>query len=209
MVPGDYLALAHIGSCLSALGRYDEAERYFRRSLAGLDDATTHYNVGLLHGHRRDDLDEAEREYRRAMAIDPAQADARGNLATLLVRTGRHAEAVRELRQLVADDPENVVALTNLGVALIEQGRAAEARRYLEEALRLAPGMPQAVEALRAEWRRAVRALASSLEPLASDVCLPGRFPEGRQGLEAKASYGTTVVVLPTASRSPTISSVA
>ena len=44
----------------------------------------------------------------------------------------------------------HVVALTNLGVALIEQGRAAEARRYLEEALRLAPGLPQAVEALRA-----------------------------------------------------------
>ena len=84
------------------------------------------------------------------MAIDPAQADARGNLATLLVRTGRHAEAVRELRQLVADDPENVAALTNLGVALIEQGRAAEARRYLEEALRLAPGLPQALDALRA-----------------------------------------------------------
>ena len=57
---------------------------------------------------------------------------------------GRHGEAVRELRQLVADDPENVAALTNLGVVLIQQGRAAEARRYLEEALRLAPGLPQA-----------------------------------------------------------------
>ena len=56
---------------------------------------------------------------------------------------------MRELRQLVADDPENVVALTNLGVALIEQGRPSEARHHLEEALRLAPGMPQATEALR------------------------------------------------------------
>jgi len=33
---------------------------------------------------------------------------------------------------------------------LIQQGRAEEARRYLEEALRLAPGLPQAVEALAA-----------------------------------------------------------
>jgi tetratricopeptide (TPR) repeat protein len=148
-VPGDYLALAHIGSCLSALGRYAEAERYFRRSLAGLDDATTHYNLGLLMA-TTGRPDQAEREYRRAIAIDPAQADARGNLATLLVRMGRHAEAVRELRQLVADDPENVAALTNLGVALIEQGRPSEARPHLEEALRLAPGMPQATEALRA-----------------------------------------------------------
>jgi Flp pilus assembly protein TadD len=50
----------------------------------------------------------------------------------------------------VADDPENVSALTNLGVVLLQQGRAAEARQYLEQALRLAPGMPQAIEALRA-----------------------------------------------------------
>ena len=153
MVPGDYLALAHIGSCLSALGRFSEAEQYFRRSLAGLDDATTHYNLGLLMA-MTGRPDQAEREYRRAIAIDPAHADARGNLAPLLVRMGRPAEAVRELRQLVADDPENVAALTNLGVVLMEQGRAQDARAYLEEALRLAPGLPQAVEALRAIRRR-------------------------------------------------------
>jgi len=149
MVPGDYLGLAHIGSCLSALGRYAEAEGYFRRSLAGLDDATTHYNLGLLMA-MAGRLDQAEREYRRAIAIDPAQADARGNLAPLLVRMGRLGEAARELRQLVADDPENAAALTNLGVVLIQQGRGAEARTYLEEALRIAPGMPQATEALAA-----------------------------------------------------------
>ena len=123
MVPGDYLALAHIGSCLSALGRFGEAEAYFRRSLAGLDDATTHYNLGLLMA-MTGRPDQAEREYRRAIAIDPAHADARGNLAPLLVRMGRPAEAVRELRQLVADDPENVAALTNLGVVLIAAGES-------------------------------------------------------------------------------------
>jgi Flp pilus assembly protein TadD len=95
-------------------------------------------------------LDQAEREYRRAIAIDPPQPDARGNLAPLRVRMGRLGEAARELRQLVADDPENAAALTNLGVVLIQQGRAAEARTYLQEALRIAPGMPQATEALAA-----------------------------------------------------------
>jgi tetratricopeptide (TPR) repeat protein len=149
MVPGDYLGLAHIGSCLSALGRYQEAEGYFRKSLAGLDDATTHYNLGLLMS-MTGRLADAEREYRRALAIDPAHADARGNLGPLLARMGRAREAADELRRLVADDPENVSALTNLGVVLLQMGRAGEARRYLEEALRLAPGMPQALAALRA-----------------------------------------------------------
>jgi tetratricopeptide (TPR) repeat protein len=147
-VPGDYLALAHIGSCLSALGRYGEAETYLRRSLAGLDDATTHYNLGLLMA-RTGRLADAEREYRRALAIDPGQADARGNLAPVLVRMGRVDDAAHELRQLVSTDPENAAALTNLGVVLLQQGNVDEARLYLTEALRIAPGMPQAIEALR------------------------------------------------------------
>jgi tetratricopeptide (TPR) repeat protein len=149
MVPGDYLGLAHIGSCLSAMGRSQEAETYFRRSLAGLDDATTHYNLGLLMS-MTGRLADAEREYRRALALDPAHADARGNLGPLLVRMGRTREAADELRRLVADDPENVSALTNLGVVLIQQGRARDARPYLEKALTLAPGVPQIEEALRA-----------------------------------------------------------
>lgn len=149
IVPGDYLGLAHIGGCLSAMGRYQEAEEYFRRSLAGLDDATTHYNLGLLMS-QTGRLPDAEREYRRALTVDPAHADARGNLGPLLVRMGRTREAAEELRRLVADDPENVVALTNLGVVLIQQGRAPEARQYLEQALQLAPGMPQALAALSA-----------------------------------------------------------
>jgi len=149
MVPGDYLGLAHIGSCLSAMGRYPEAEAYFRRSLAGLDDATTHYNLGLLMS-MTGRLPDAEREYRRAVALDPSHGDARGNLGPLLVRMGRTREAADELRRLVADDPENVGALVNLGVVLIQQGRRDEARPYLERALQLAPGMPQALAALNA-----------------------------------------------------------
>jgi tetratricopeptide (TPR) repeat protein len=149
MVPGDYLGLAHIGSCLSALGRHQEAEEYFRRSLAGLDDATTHYNLGLLMSVTGR-LAEAEREYRRALALDPAHALARGNLGPLLARMGRSREAAEELRKLVADDPENVGALTNLGVVLMQEGRASEARPYLERALQLAPDVPQARAALEA-----------------------------------------------------------
>jgi len=149
MVPDDYLGLAHIGSCLSAMGRYQEAEGYFRRSLAGLDDATTHYNLGLLMS-MTGRLPDAEREYRRALVLDPAHADARGNLGPLLVRMGRTREAADELKRLVADDPENVGALTNLGVVLLQQGRANDARPYLERAVQLVPEMPQARAALAA-----------------------------------------------------------
>ena len=48
MVPGDKLALAQIGGCLTDFGEFGEAESYLRRALGGLEDGLTHYNLGLL-----------------------------------------------------------------------------------------------------------------------------------------------------------------
>lgn len=113
MVPGDYQGLAQTGSCLSALGRYDEAEKLLRQALPHLDDAMTHYNVGLLlaqTGRGRD----AEQEYRTALERDPSHVDARINLANLLARTGRRDAAIGELQRLLEDDPNNALARANL-----------------------------------------------------------------------------------------------
>lgn len=149
MVPGDYQGLAHIGSALSALGRFGEAESYFRRALAGVDDPVTHYNLGLLlvvTGRE----DEGIREYERALGRDPMHADARSNLAAVLARRGQFDRALRELAFLVEHDPENAIARTNLGLIFMQQGRGREAEVQLEEAVRIAPGLAPAAEALAA-----------------------------------------------------------
>ncbi|HKE83495.1 MAG TPA: tetratricopeptide repeat protein [Vicinamibacterales bacterium] len=148
IVPGDMQVLAHIGSCLSAMGRYGEAETYFRQALMSLDDPVTHYNMGLLLAVTGR-LDEAVQEYERALERDPRHGDARGNLAIALVRQGKLDRAVKELGTLLQDDPDNAGAHTNLGLVLLQQGRTDQARAELEAALRLKPDIPQAVEALR------------------------------------------------------------
>jgi tetratricopeptide (TPR) repeat protein len=153
LVPDDYQALAHIGSCLSALGRFEEAESYLRRALAGLDDPTTHYNLGVLLA-MTGRLDDAIAQYQRALDRDPQYSDARSNLATALARRGDIARAARELAAVVASDPENALARTNLGLLRLQQGQTAAAVRELEEALRLAPGLPSAVEGLAAAGGR-------------------------------------------------------
>jgi tetratricopeptide (TPR) repeat protein len=147
MVPGDYQVLAHIGSCLSAMGRFGEAESYFRRALQGLDDPITHYNLALLLA-RTDRLDEAVIEYRKALERDPMHGDARINLAAVLARQGRLDRAGAELKTLLERDPENAAARTNLGLVLLQQGQAAAARRQFEEAIRLDPELTPAREAL-------------------------------------------------------------
>jgi tetratricopeptide (TPR) repeat protein len=152
MVPTDYQGVGQVGSCLSDLGRFDEAEPYLRRALGGLDDALSHYNLGaLLSATGR--VDEAVIEYRRALDRDPDDLDARGNLAAVLVRTGKLAQASREFVRLLESDPDNAVVHTNYGVLLLRLGREDLAAREFETALRLDPQLVQAAEALR-EIRR-------------------------------------------------------
>jgi len=72
---------------------------------------------GLV-ARRRGDHGAAEAGYRRAIAADPANADARYNLAMLLAETGRRAEARRELERLLAADPTDDEARRELGTLL-------------------------------------------------------------------------------------------
>ena len=147
LVPGDFLVYAHIGSCLSALGRYEEAESFLRRAIMGLDDATTHYNLALLLAQTGRPAAAIE-EYTKALDRDPMHADARMNLAATLARQGRLDQAGRELMTLLDQDPDNAIARTNLGLVLLQQGRTDRARAELEAALRLDPQLGAAREAL-------------------------------------------------------------
>jgi tetratricopeptide (TPR) repeat protein len=112
-VPGDLLGLAQLASCLTALGQYDESEPMLRQVLAGLDDALTHYNLGVvLSATNR--ATEAIAEYKKALERDPLLFDARNNLAVAYARQGKMAEAAAELRKVLAADPQNAMARANL-----------------------------------------------------------------------------------------------
>jgi tetratricopeptide (TPR) repeat protein len=114
-VPGDFQGLAHIGSCLSDLGRPEEAERYLRKALEGIDDSLTHYNLGVVLA-ATNRVAEAALEYRRALDRDPFELGARNNLAAVLVKQGQVAEATRELSRVLAIDPDNALARANLDI---------------------------------------------------------------------------------------------
>lgn len=148
LVPGDVEGLAQIGATLSDLGRYGEAEPLLRRALEGLDDAVTHYNLGLLLA-TTGRLDEAVAAYRKALERDPQNSNARVNLAAALARRGNVAEAIAELERVVAADPEHALAQANLGLLLAGRGARARAIEHLREAVRLDPDLRPAADALR------------------------------------------------------------
>jgi len=113
MVPGDFQVLAQIATCLSALGRFQEAEGFFEQALRGVDDAVTHFNIGLLMA-RTGRLEQAAAAYGRALDRDPSLNDARTNLATVYARQGRLDRALLELERVLASDPQNALARNNL-----------------------------------------------------------------------------------------------
>ena len=87
---------------------------------------------------------EAEAAYRRAVALDPAFADAHNQLGVLLQRRGDRAAAEACYRAAVAADPSLAAAWANLGFLRLEARDMAGAEAALRRALALEPALVKA-----------------------------------------------------------------
>ncbi|HXO19197.1 MAG TPA: tetratricopeptide repeat protein [Thermoanaerobaculia bacterium] len=79
--------------------------------------------------------EEATDAYRRALALDPAHADANLNLGRILHEDGDLAGAETHYRRALAARPDDATAAFDLGVVLEDLGRLAEAAGAYEAAL--------------------------------------------------------------------------
>jgi len=82
----------------------------------------------------------AEREFRRALAINPNVVSAHFGLATLLLTQGRRDEGFAQMRMTRELDPMSPVYNTLEAAYLLEADRRDEARGRLNRALDIAPG---------------------------------------------------------------------
>ncbi|MHB8907351.1 MAG: tetratricopeptide repeat protein [Syntrophales bacterium] len=99
--------------------------------------------------HRRGNLQIASLHYRESLRIQPGYAEARNNLAVILMKVGRVAEAEVEFRTALKFKPELADAQNNLGAALASQGKFQEAVDHFGRALQLKPGYATAQDNLR------------------------------------------------------------
>lgn len=93
-------------------------------------------------------LDEASRDFRRAIELDPTYALAHANLGAALCRAGRLQEGVEPLRTAIALHPQYYGARRNLARALARLGRLDEAIVEHRGALALRPNSARAHEEL-------------------------------------------------------------
>jgi Flp pilus assembly protein TadD len=171
--PGDFVALANLGSALESQGRLDEAIAQLRQAVSARPDNAMIRNTlatALRSANRPAD---ALTEFERALRIDPGYVDAEYNLATTLLGMDRPAEALAHLRRVTTAHPTDAAALSDLGAAYAMLKRFDEARAALEASLRINPANAQArynlglIAATRHDMPRAVKEFeeASRLDP--------------------------------------------
>lgn len=81
--------------------------------------------------------DQAEREVRRALRLDPERSDVHANLGILHFKRGLYSQAELELRRATELDPGSAVALFYRGEALNQLGKVDEALEMLQRAVAL------------------------------------------------------------------------
>lgn len=155
---------------LQHAGRDKDAERIYRRILAGTPEHTgARFGLGVLL-HRRGD-DAGAIGFLEATARDwPQHPESRYLLGVSLCRLRRFADAARELETALRQNV-NVAEICNyLGITMAELGRSREAERYLQRALRQRPNFVEAYEnlgTLLSEQGRAAEAQAALRKALA------------------------------------------
>jgi len=78
------------------------------------------------------DFKTAEENYRKALALQPNDSEAKTGLAIALISTNRTDEAISLLESAVKDDPTNMVAHYRLSGLYRRAGRTADAEREMD-----------------------------------------------------------------------------
>ena len=143
------LAYAGLADCHSLLGvwgaaspreTFGRAEAPARRAVAREDaPAEAHASIGLVRWVYDWDPSGAEKEFRRAIALNAGYATAHQWLAYLLASQGRFDEAVVEIERAQKLDPVSVSIMTDIGDIHLWAGRHDQAIAHAREALELEP----------------------------------------------------------------------
>lgn len=124
------------GVAHSRLGDNSAALAAYGRAMVECPSAVVRYNRGSLYLRLRW-LEEAVRDLRTAVVLEPDMAEAWNNLGLALLLTGRQGEALFAMQRAVRLRPSLARPWNNIGVVLSRMGRTAQARAAYQRALRL------------------------------------------------------------------------
>jgi tetratricopeptide (TPR) repeat protein len=134
------------GGVFCGLGRWTEALADYDRAVSLVPDHSARYwnNRGLALGELNRWAEAAE-NFIKALALEPAYADAEANLSVAQRRLGQLDAALGSADRALGVQPDHPEALTTRGLALAALGRFEAALESHEGALALRPGYLQAL----------------------------------------------------------------
>lgn len=97
-----------------------------------------HRNLGIAF-YRSGMYDEAVREFRRVLELQPGDLEAPFYLGLVALRTGEPRRAIRRFRELVESGGRSAAVFHGMALALEQLGRLDDALLTLDEALRIRP----------------------------------------------------------------------
>ena len=114
---------------------YRDIETLWRTTIARNPDCWMAYsNLGSFLS-ARGNVDEANRDFRKALELWPNQSKDHNNLGKALVQKGRIAEAMDHFQTALRVSPEDPDTESNIGAASLQQGDADEAISHLRRAV--------------------------------------------------------------------------
>lgn len=140
-----YAGLAEAHSLLGYFGyvppqKAREALQENAEKALALDDTLAEaHNAMAVYRVFEQDWDGAEREYLRAIDLNPNYPVARAWYSFLLIHLGRSEQALEQTRRGLASDPFNTFLLENHTLALLHLGRYDEALAQIQESVELEP----------------------------------------------------------------------
>lgn len=147
--PGCMPAMYSLARVEALLGRDAEALSILKNALAIEPyNPLLHYELGTLLMGAKEMLPEAERAFRRAIALGGQQGSAHLALSVIRHRQKDLPGAIDEARAALKFSPDNWRVHWNLSVLYEEAGRIPEAVAEMEAVLKLQPSMPNATERL-------------------------------------------------------------
>ena len=135
--------LMYAGQTPSPLKFMPEAKAAAERALA-MDESLgeAHHALAMVYFNYDWNFPAAEREFKRALELEPSTAEIHAYYGFYLSAMGRHDEAIAEMRRARELDPLSVLQSRNVGSALYYARRYDEATEQFEYTAQLDPNFP-------------------------------------------------------------------
>ena len=184
-----YTLLSYYGG-MPAAEAFPKARESALKALS-IDDslAESHNALGFISTLADYDYATSEREYRRALELNPNYALSHQNLGVMLFRIGRSSEGMTEIQRALQLEPASIIINRLYGEVLIDSKRYDEALVQLQKTLELEPSFPTTHLSLSALYQLTDKQ-AASVESYASYLQLSGRTDAAKLARDSFARGG-------------------